>query len=350
MSAVSRIAIPTLVRIKPGALSRLGIYLAREGWRRPAMFVSAGMVPELLTAADQALADEQIDPVVHQEVPDASLEAAMTAFTSLPTDCDAVVGLGGGRALDVAKYVAFLARRPYLAVPTSLSNDGFSSPGASLTVDGRRRSLPSALPYGVIVDTEVCRQAPLALWHSGVGDLVAKITAVHDWKLAFHRHGTPVDDLAALLSDATVHQFTNTPTRDDEGIRLLATALLLNGIAMEICGSSRPASGSEHLVSHALDVLVPGRYLHGIQVGVATYLVSQLQGQGTERIASVFDRTGFWDTARERPFERDTLLEAVRRAPSLKDDFPTVLSQGDPVAEVRRVLDDDPRLEGVVVA
>ena len=145
------------------------------------------------------------------------------------------------------------------------------------------------------------------------------------------------------------HQFTASPTRDDEGIRLLATALMLNGIAMEICGSSRPASGSEHLISHALDALAPGEHLHGIQVGVATYVVSHLQGQGTERIASVLDRTGFWDTVRSRPFDRDTWLEAVRRAPSIKPGYHTILDTVDAPAAVERLLDADERLRGCVV-
>ena len=346
MSTGSRIAVPTLVRIKPGALERLGLYLAREGWHEPAVFVSAGMDPSILEVAHRGMDAAGVTAGMQTEVADASLESAVAAFTALPADADAVVGLGGGRALDTAKYVAFLARKPYVAVPTSLSNDGFASPGASLTVAGRRRSLPSALPYGVVVDTEVCRQAPLPLWHSGVGDLVAKITAVHDWKLAFHARGTPVDDLAALLSDATVHQFTATPTRDDEGIRLLATALLLNGTAMEICGSSRPASGSEHLISHALDEQEPGAHLHGIQVGVAAYIVSHLQGQGTARIASVLDRTGFWETVRERPFDRATWLDAVRHAPDVKPGFHTILSEGDQLPRVAELLDEDPVLSG----
>src|SRR5262249_7589032 len=197
----------------------------------------------------------------------------------------AIGGVGGGKALDVAKYVGFLSRLPYFAVPTSLSNDGFCSPQSSLTVRGKRRSLAATLPFGVVVDTAVCRDAPRILTLSGVGDLVAKFSAVRDWKLAFHETAEPVEDFAALLSDGSTHALLSHPRFDLKGIRLLATALLLNGIAMEICGSSRPASGSEHLISHALDALSARPRLHGLQVGVASYIVSVLQGVNAERIA-----------------------------------------------------------------
>src|SRR5947209_12015318 len=109
------------------------------------------------------------------------------------------------------------------------------------------------------------------------------------------RTGEPVDDFAALLSDGSIHGYLGHPQFDLEGIRLLATALMLNGIAMEICGSSRPASGGEHLISHALDATSARPRLHGLQVGVATYLVSILQGENTEKIAALFDATGFWN-------------------------------------------------------
>ena len=261
-----------------------------------------------------------------------------------------MVGLGGGKALDVAKYVAFLAGRPYYAVPTSLSNDGFCSPQSSLTLGGKRRSLAAALPFAVVVDAEVCGRAPEPLWWSGVGDLAAKVTAVRDWKLAYHAVGEPVNDLAALLSDATVAQFLGCPRRDAEGITLLATALMLNGISMAISGSSRPASGAEHLISHALDEHSARPRLHGLQVGVATYIVSRLQGQGTERIAEAFDRSGFWDGIRADPFSKAEWLEAVRRAPSVKPDRFTVLSTRDCTAEVAAIIDEDPRLAGCFVA
>jgi glycerol-1-phosphate dehydrogenase [NAD(P)+] len=182
------------------------------------------------------------------------------------------------------------------------------------------------------------------LWWSGIGDLVSKVTAIADWKLAFHANGTPVNDFAALLSDATVFQFMARPERDLEGVGLLGTSLMLNGIAMEICGSSRPASGSEHLISHALDALSARPRLHGLQVGVATYLVSLLQRQGTERIAHVLDYTGFWRAIECEPFSRAEWLAAVQRAPSIKEGYYTILSARDCLPEVQEILRTDARL------
>ncbi len=255
--------------------------------------------------------------------------------------------MGGGKALDVAKYVASLAGLPYFAAPTSLSNDGFCSPQSSLTLQGKRKSLPAELPYAVVVDLDVCRGAPLALWHSGVGDLCSKFTAVADWKLAFHACGTPVNDLAALMSDATVYQFMARPSRDPEGIQLLATALMLNGVAMEIAGSSRPASGSEHLISHALDMMGARPRLHGLQTGTAAYLVSELQGGGNQqRIGQLFANTGFWETVRSQPFSKAEWKTAVEMAPSVKDGFHTILSERDAWPQIETAIESDHALRG----
>jgi glycerol-1-phosphate dehydrogenase [NAD(P)+] len=347
MNAQRQIHIPTLVRIKPGALDRMGIYARRHELGRVVVLLSEALPEHLVDRLDRALADSGIEVLLRQPVREASLEQAQTLFAALPSRAQAVIGLGGGKALDTAKYVAFLARLPCLSVPTSLSNDGFCSPQSSLTVAGRRRSLPSRMPFGVVIDTAVTREAPVALWWSGVGDLVSKVTAVRDWKLAFHARGTFVDDFAALLSDATVSQFMARPARDPEGERLLGTALMLNGVAMEVSGSSRPASGSEHLISHALDGLSRAPRLHGLQVGVATYLVSHLQRHGTDEIVRLFEKTRFWDAFSKTPLSRREWLDAVRVGPSLKDDYYTVLSERDCGPEVEELLSNDPLLEPI---
>jgi len=212
----TQIAIPTLVRVKDGALDRLGLYLSRGGHRRVAVLVSKGLAAPLPERAAAALAEHGVEAAAWVEVADNDVESAARMFADLPK-ASAVVGVGGGKALDVAKYVGFLGRLPYYAVPTSLSNDGFCSQQSSLTVRGKRRSLPAALPFGVVVDTAVCLAAPPLLTLSGVGDLVAKFTAIADWKLAFAAVGEPVDDFAALMSDGSVHAVLSHPALDAEG-------------------------------------------------------------------------------------------------------------------------------------
>lgn len=344
MSRPTQIAIPTLVRVKDEALDRIGLYLARGGHRRVAVLVSYGLIAPLPELLSRSLKTHSVDAVAWFDVSDNDLESTAKLFAELPKGVNAVVGVGGGKALDVAKYVGFLGRLPYYAVPTSLSNDGFCSPQSSLTVRGKRRSLPAALPFGVVIDTAVCRDAPRNLNLSGVGDLVAKITAVRDWKLASHATGEPVDDFAALLSDGSIHAFMSHPRFDRDGIRLLATGLMMNGIAMEVCGSSRPASGSEHLISHALDSISARPRLHGLQVGVASYIVSLLQEGNADRIASLFDATGFWEAIAADPFVREEWHAAVRAAPSVKEGYYTVLSSRDVLPEVEAIIDQDPRL------
>ena len=348
MTRATLISVPGMVRIKPGALERLGLYLRRNGHVRVLALTSQGLPTQVLEMAQASLAAETVkaDWVV---VDDNSFEDAARLFGEMPKLVTAVMGLGGGKALDMAKYIAFLARIPYYAVPTSLSNDGFCSPQSSLTLAGKRRSLAATLPEGVIIDVDVCLTAPRLLWLSGVGDLVSKLTAVMDWKLSFHNTGEAVNDLAALLSDATVHQFMARPRFDRQGMSLLGTALMLNGIAMEICGSSRPASGSEHLVSHALDARSARPRLHGLQVGMATYIMSLLQdgrGDAARIIHQLFQDTGFWDAIRADPFYREEWLDAVRMAPDIKDNFFTVLSLRDCLPEIRVMLDEDPALAG----
>lgn len=344
MNFTQTISVPSLVRVKPGALARVGVYLARADHRRVAVMVSAGLNPEFSETFEQGTAEQGIAVLRRAGIGDATFEQATQQFSEPPSDVQAIVGIGGGKALDAAKYLAFLADLPYYAVPTSLSNDGFCSPQSSLTVAGKRRSLPARLPAGVVIDTDVCLRAPDPLWWSGIGDLIAKVTAVHDWKLAFHARGERVNDLAALLSDATVLQFMARPAHDAEGMRLLGTSLMLNGIAMEIAGTSRPASGSEHLISHALDRISARPRLHGLQVGVATYIVAGLQGQGTERIAQVLDRTRFWNGIRSDPFSRREWLQAASLAPSIKPDRYTVLSERNCLPDIERMIVGDPQL------
>ncbi len=335
------VQLPSLVRMKPGALARLGVYVARLGLSRVELCAGDGLPAPLLDAVCAALGPRLVT-----------------------RDGEALVAFGGGRAMDEAKQQAAARALPWLAVPTSLSQDGFASPFASVTEGGARRTVRGAMPAGVVVDTSVCLQAPRGLWLAGLGDACAKLSAVLDWKLAFHATGEPVDDLAALLSDATVHQVLARPTFDDDGLRLLGTALFLNGVAMELAGSSRPASGSEHLLSHALDARLAAPRAHGLQVALMS-LVSlrllavtvparrdggdptRLGAQAREalaRLEALGEATGLWAACAAQPLGRDEVLAAVADAPALRPEQYTVLSTRDTRDEVAAMLREDPVL------
>ena len=340
MSHLRSVFVPRLIRLKVAALDRITVYLGREGWTTPLLLVSEGLPEAIVRRITESctLAQTLI-------VTEASVEMEESIRSQLSQEVDAVIGLGGGKTMDLAKSLAFHLDLPYLAVPTSLSNDGFCSPNASLTRNGVRFSSPARLPSGVVVDLDVVQAAPMRLWLSGVGDLVAKRTAIFDWKRAFHTDGTAFDDLAALLSDASVYQFMAYPERDDQGIKLLAQALLFNGVAMEMAGCSRPASGSEHLVSHALDRYAQRPQLHGIQVGLATYWMALVQQQDVSDLDELFETTGFWRYWKEHPMPKSDWVRALKESQGMKSNFVTVLS--DPEARVRamEILDSDPRLQ-----
>lgn len=339
MSHLRSVFVPRLIRLKADALDRISVYLGREGWEKPLLLISEGLPEDIVRRITESCQIAQ-----RSEVSEASVEAEESIRSGLGPAIDAVIGLGGGRTLDLAKSLAFHLNLPYLALPTSLSNDGFCSPNASLTKNGRRFTSPARLPAGVVVDLKVVQNAPRKLWLSGVGDLVAKRTAIFDWKRAFHTDGTAFDDLAALLSDASVYQFMAYPMHDDQGIKLLAQALLFNGVAMEMAGCSRPASGSEHLISHALDRYASKPHLHGLQVGLATYWMAKVQGQDVSDLDKLFETTGFWDHWRENPMPKSDWVRALNEADRIKSDFITVLSRPESQMRALELLDSDARI------
>jgi glycerol-1-phosphate dehydrogenase [NAD(P)+] len=338
------VAIPKLVRIEAGALDRVGRHLRQQQVRGAAVLCSEGLPGQLIERLTGSLNDHGISVAGVHPIPDASREFADDLLDRLGEAFDVTLGLGGGKATDTAKYISHRLETPYVAIPTSLSNDGFCSPQSSMTVDQRRTSIPTMMPSGVIVDLDVCLQAPKRLWLSGVGDLVSTLTAVRDWRLAFSENATPFDDFAALLSDSSVYQFIARPTFDREGTRRLATALMLNGVSMAVCESSRPASGSEHLISHALDAIDESPELHGVQVGIATYWSSLLHGFESDTINRLFSVTGFWDECWRHPRSKSLWTRALYQAPQIKRDFYTILDQPGCLQRAESLLEQDPNL------
>jgi glycerol-1-phosphate dehydrogenase [NAD(P)+] len=244
-----------------------------------------------------------------------------------------VVAVGGGQPIDVAKLAACRAGVDLVAVPTILSHDGMSSPVASLTgSDGVRRSLGARMPDGVVIDLEVVIHAPERFLRAGIGDLVSNLTAVEDWRIAHQRGGEPFDEFAASIAVLSAKAALDVawPLAGDD-LAAVARGLVMSGLAMEVAGSSRPCSGAEHLVSHALDRL-RGQHagLHGEQVAIGALITSTLQASPyAERLRDLFRRVGLPGSPSGWGIEERTLVEAVQLAPSTRPARRTVLDDVD---------------------
>ena len=346
------ITVPSLLRIKPDALFKIGKYLRNEGLSSIALFFGEGIRDLFERTIRISLESSEIN-VVHEEiVTDNAIEKVFESTFAIPGKARAIVAIGGGKAVDYCKYIAFLSHLPVISIPTSISNDGFASPVSSLLVKGRRKSLKTVIPTGVIVDTAIIKNAPSHYVLSGIGDLVSNITAVRDWKLAFKHNGEYVNDFSVLVSMNAADNVINHPTHDitDTGfLGVLSGALVMSGVAMEIAGTSRPASGGEHLVSHAYDKLAKAPSLHGIQVGVATILSARLQGERVEQIVRVLERCGFLEMVRTRPLDRADLARAIEEAPYIKENYYTIFSEKEKREEARDLLETDALLKELAV-
>jgi glycerol-1-phosphate dehydrogenase [NAD(P)+] len=239
----------------------------------------------------------------------------------------AVAGLGGGRPIDVAKYAAHLEGLPFVSVPTALSHDGFASPIVALKDEqGNPVSLFTKPPAAVIVDLSVVSRAPHRLLASGAGDILAKLTSVADARLAQREVGERIPEAALEMAEAAYRILAShigeLARWSGEGVRLLAEAGLLAGMAMAVAGSSRPCSGSEHLFSHALDKLFPGRdSLHGEQVGVGAVVAAYLHGLDWEGLRESLRRVGAPTTVTELGVTLEQAAQALELAPKLRERY-----------------------------
>lgn len=248
------------------------------------------------------------------------------------------IGLGGGTVLDTAKFASFVAKIPYISVSTTLSNDGIASPVAVLYgKNGRKKSFGSKIPDGVIIDTKIISNAPRRLLQAGIGDTVSNYTALMDWNLDCEFNGSNINDFAYMLSETAFNSLLYNEEKSLESkqfIHMMAQALVMSGIAMEIAGNTRPCSGSEHLFSHAVDEKYNLNIPHGILVALGSVVSCSLQGRDNKILIDYLSDYGIsinplkigisrdifvdsWLSAREMRKDRFTILDKIELSRSL---------------------------------
>lgn len=347
-----QINIPYLLKIGSGKVKKIGKYLADKNLFNAAVFWSEGIQHLLSERFYPGMEENKVKIVYEQDVRFINIEEITKITFNLPKTTDVIIGIGGGKALDFAKFCAHLLRLPFISVPTSTSNDGFCSPNSSLIVDGKRKTVKASIPFGVVADLDVIKESPQICLYSGVGDMVSKITALYDWKQAAERGLDRYNDFASLMSYNSLTLLFNkhsTNINETSFQRSLVNSLLTSGIAMEIAGSSRPASGSEHLISHGLDAVSRRPRMHGLQVGVATYLCALLQNNpSTSYVRDILSVTGFFNYIKQDPLSKDDFIKALQMAPTIKANYYTVLSEPDSFARALQIIDKDTILNQII--
>ncbi|MBO6161905.1 MAG: iron-containing alcohol dehydrogenase family protein [Eubacterium sp.] len=280
--------------------------------------------------------EEDFDDFETYLIKQASYDAA-TALAKYITmnDIRVVIGFGGGTVLDLAKFAAFVSKTHLISLPTTLSNDSLASPVAVLGTEGKaRKTFKCTIPSAILVDVNIIVSAPDRQLLSGIGDTISKYTALVDWKKAWDIGKEKVDDFAYMISKMAFNSIAYNDMKElksKDFIKRLTQALVMGGLAMEIAGSSRPSSGSEHLFCHALDELYSEQVSvpHGIAVAMGSYGACQFQNRNIQKITRIIKEYGVPVCPSEWKITEEIFIGAWQKAAGTRPDRYTILNETD---------------------
>ncbi|MBO4687012.1 MAG: iron-containing alcohol dehydrogenase family protein [Clostridiales bacterium] len=347
----NHINIPSILKIEKGVTSKIGTYLKDAELTEVTILFGNGLIAMFGDTVFKSCEEAGVTILHHQEMDTVDFNDITDLAFQIPNKTKAIIGMGGGKVIDAAKYIGYILHIPFISVPTSSSSDGFSSSSASLTIGGHRRSLPAKLAFGILVDTDVIKSAPVRFLYSGVGDMVAKISSTYDWQHEEDLGYDEVNDFAFMIAKKAVNSFVRTPfesINEELFLKELLDSLAMSGIANEIAGSSAPTSGSEHLISHALDQLLEKPQLHGVQVGIATYIMCKICDHRWKRIDTVFTKTGFWDFCATLDLKASDYCDAIDMAPQIKPHRHTYLHEEKYRELAKKLIVEDPKLTAIL--
>lgn len=322
---------PLIVDVRPGALRSVAAVLADQ------RISSGGRVAVALGCASADVVGETLGEQLRDAdffaVRGGSVDDALRLVQEAHSGrYDAMVGVGGGRVLDVAKFAAARLGLPMVAVATNLSHDGIGSPVSILDNEAGRGSYGVAAPMAVLVDLDVVRMAPPRSVRAGVGEALSNLSAVEDWQLAHDRLGEAVDGLAVGLARSAANALLHHPgdIADDSFLSTLAESLVMSGMAMVVAGTTRPCSGACHEISHAIDFLHRDRRgYHGEQVGLGAAFATWLRRdeEALHHLLAALRRHGLPVVPADLGFDTEEFARAVAYAPETRPGRHTVLEE-----------------------
>jgi glycerol dehydrogenase-like iron-containing ADH family enzyme len=266
--------------------------------------------PLVIAANDPPWADlagrlpASVDVLSRVEAWDMELDHLRRTAEAVAADTDAdrlgaavVVGVGGGTALDTAKYLAWSLDRPLVQIPSITSVDAGFTDAIGVRDGGRVRYIGQIRPRQVVIDLPLVRSAPARLNRAGIGDVLSCHTGLFDWRLATdHGDGHPWDDelarLGATLLDELEAAVDDIARVSDAGVRFLVDAYRRIGAACAAAGHSRFEEGSEHFWAYAYEHATGAHPVHGEIISFAVCLTSHLQGNDPDRARRIVERSG----------------------------------------------------------
>ena len=241
---------------------------------------------------------------------------------------DLIIAIGGGKTCDLGKIIAFETFTPYIIIPTLLSNDGIASYVSIINNNGYKK-IETNPPIGVIADIEIIKNSDERHILAGIGDLISNISASLDWKLAHLKNKEELDIISYSLSNNSAIQIIFNweigkykSIKDENFIIDLFYALTNSANAMTIYTSTRPSSGAEHNISHALDIS-NSKELHGIQTGFATLFTIFLHKEEEllYKIIEFYKKVNFPISFEKLNFSKEKFKEAVLKAPNIRNRY-----------------------------
>ncbi|WGI17289.1 NAD(P)-dependent glycerol-1-phosphate dehydrogenase [Methanonatronarchaeum sp. AMET-Sl] len=253
-----------------------------------------------------------------------------------------IVGVGGGKVIDVAKVASSKLKTQFISVPTAASHDGIASGRASIMDGEDKVSVESTPPIGVIADTYILSKAPWRLTCSGCADIISNYTAIKDWELARKLRNDEYSNYSAALSKMTAEELAENRDSIKKGLEesawIVVKGLISSGVAMSIAGSSRPASGAEHKFSHMLDRIAPKPALHGEQCGVGSILMMYLHGGDWKDLKYILKEIGAPTDAETLNIDPETIIKALTNAHKIRPERYTILGNEGLTKEAARKL------------
>ena len=330
-NAIHRIDLPRIVLVGENVLKNTRLICHELGFKK-ALIVTGKTTYKIAGKRTQEILEERDIQARCTFVDAATLEIVHAVKDeAIKGGFDVVLGVGGGRNIDVAKLSAAQSGKFFISIPTVASHDGIASSLASIKGMDRPYSMKANSPIAVIIDSKIIQESPYRFTASGSGDIISKAVEVEDWRLAHKENGDYYGAYAGSLSLMSAQHVIESAhlikKKTQEGIRTLLEALVSCGVAMSIAGSSRPTSGSSHLFSHALDRIAPKSALHGEQCGVGAIMMSKLHGFNWRRIKTSLETIGAPTTAEELKIDTKIVIDALVKARSIRPERYTILSK-----------------------